>query len=190
MTRDKQPKIKLPPPAPTFIETIIAGIGSIWSIAAHTVVFATCFIVAALGFIGWELMLLVLTTVVSLEAIYLALFIQITVNRNTESLKDVEEDIEELGEDLEELSEDVEDIQEDIEEIQEDVEEISEDIDEIQEDVEELNEEEDEQAPAPAQAVAPADKKGKKPTKNEMLEKLTVDVARLLEDLEQLKKSK
>lgn len=192
MTRDKQPKIKLPPPAPTFIETLIAGIGSIWSIAAHTVIFATCFIAATIGLIEWELMLLVLTTVVSLEAIYLALFIQITVNRNTASLKDVEEDIEELGEDLEELSEDVEDIQEDIEEIQEDVEEISEDIDEIQEDVEELNEEEeDEQAPVatPAPTTVP-EKKGKKPTKNEMLEKLTVDVARLLEDLEQLKKSK
>lgn len=188
MTRDKQPKIKLPPPAPTFIETIIAGIGSIWSIAAHTAVFALCFVAAALGFVAWELMLLVLTTVVSLEAIYLALFIQITVNRNTESLKEVEEDIEELGEDIEELSEDVEDIQEDIEEIQEDVEEISEDIDEIQEDVEELNEEEEGQA-QPQPAPAP-EKKGKKPTKNEMLEKLTVDVARLLEDLEELKKSK
>lgn len=189
MTRDKQPKIKLPPPAPTVIEQIIAGIGSIWSIGAHTVVFALCFIAAAVGLIAWELMLLVLTTVVSLEAIYLALFIQITVNRNTASLKDVEEDIEELGEDLEELSEDVEDIQEDIEEIQEDVEEISEDIDEIQEDVEELNEEEEEDASTRPAAPAP-EKKGKKPTKNEMLEKLTVDVARLLEDLEELKKSK
>lgn len=187
MTRDKEPKIKLPEPPPTFIEKVIQGIGSEYSLIGHTIVFALCFIAAGLGFIAWELMLLVLTTIVSLEAIYLALFIQITVNRNTESLKDVEEDIEELGEDIEELGEDVEDIQEDIEEISEDIEEISEDIDEIQEDVEELNEDEDE----PTAQSAPVEKpKGKKATKAEMLEKLSMDVTRLLEDLEELKKSK
>ena len=35
-----------------------------------------------------------LTTAVSLEAIYLSIFIQMTVNRNTQSLEEVEEDIE------------------------------------------------------------------------------------------------
>lgn len=177
MTRDKAPKLPKPVLPPTPIERIIESIGSVYSLIVHTIVFAVCFIAAGIGAIKWELMLLVLTTMVSLEAIYLALFIQITVNRNTESLKEVEEDIEEISEDLEELGEDVEDIQEDIEEI-------SEDIDEIQEDVEELNEEEDDATQAPAKPA------GKKATRNEMLEKLSVDVARLLEDLEALKKSK
>lgn len=195
MTRNKEPRIKSPEPAPTLIERIIAGIGSVWSIAAHTVVFASCFIIAAFGLIAWELMLLVLTTIVSLEAIYLALFIQITVNRNTESLREVEEDIEEIQEDVEDIQEDVEDIQEDVEElgedvegIQENIEEISEDIEEIQEDVEELGEEED--GTQPATPVAAVEKKGKKPTKTEMLDKLSEDVARVLADLEALKNAK
>jgi cell division protein FtsL len=63
--------------------------------------------------------LLILTTAVSLEAIYLAIFIQMTVNRNTQSIEDIEEDIEDIQEDVEELSEDVEDISEDIDAIQE-----------------------------------------------------------------------
>lgn len=172
MTRTKKEKAPKPVYTPTSIERIVSLIGSVYSLAIHTLVFAVFFLVAALGLVAWEIMLLVLTTLVSLEAIYLALFIQITVNRHTESLKEVEEDIEEISEDLEELGEDVEDIQEDIEEI-------SEDIDEIQEDVEELNEEE-------AQTVGG----GKKPTKAEALEQLSRDVARVLEDLEALKKSK
>jgi chromosome segregation ATPase len=67
----------------------------------------------------------VLTTVVSLEAIYIANLIQFTVNRNTQSLKEVEEDIDEIQEDVEELGEDVDEIQEDIEDIQEDVEDMT-----------------------------------------------------------------
>ncbi len=56
---------------------------------------------------------------VSLEAIYLAIFIQMTVNRNTQSLKEVEDDIDDIQEDVEELGEEVGDISEDIEDIQE-----------------------------------------------------------------------
>ena len=174
MTRSKTtklPKIVVPP---TAIETIVARIGSAYSLALHTLIFLSFFAAATLGFVQWEIMLLVLTTILSLEAIYLALFIQITVNKHTESLKEVEEDIEEISEDLEELGEDMEDIQEDIEEI-------SEDIDEIQEDVEELNEEE-------ADPVSVRDSSPK--NQAEMLEILTRDVARLLRDLEALKKSK
>ncbi|HBY74527.1 TPA: hypothetical protein DEG21_01265 [Patescibacteria group bacterium] len=75
-------------------------------------------------------MLLILTTVVSLEAIYLAIFIQMTVNRNTLSLKAVEEDIDEIQEDIDEIQEDIDEIQEDVDEIQEDVDEITEDNEE------------------------------------------------------------
>jgi methyl-accepting chemotaxis protein len=164
------------PVEPTGVERIVASIGSTASLIAHTCVFALFFVIALLGIIGWELMLLILTTVVSLEAIYLALFIQITVNRHTQSLKDVEEDIDEISEDLEELGEDMEDIQEDLEEI-------SEDIEEIQEDVEELNEEDD-------ASEGKTEKPKKKPTKAETLEQLTRDVQRVLADLEALKGTK
>jgi uncharacterized protein YoxC len=61
-------------------------------------------------------MLAILTNVVSLEAIYLAIFIQMSVNKNTKSLKEVEKDIDEIQEDVDELQEDVEDIQENVEE--------------------------------------------------------------------------
>jgi peptidoglycan hydrolase CwlO-like protein len=67
--------------------------------------------------------LLVLTTAVSLEAIYLALFIQMTVNKNTKSLADVEEDIEEIAVDVEGIEKDIDEIQEDVEEIEKDDEE-------------------------------------------------------------------
>lgn len=133
---------------------------------------------ALIGFVSWEIMLLVLTTLVSLEAIYLAIFIQITVNRHTQSLKEVEEDIEEIQEDVEELGEDVEDIQEDIEEI-------AEDIDEIQEDVDEMVEEEDGK-PRPPKPPKPREERIM--TDNETLEKLARDVERVLRDLEALKK--
>jgi len=163
------------PVPPTTLERVVANIGSVKSLLIHTFIFAASFLMALLGIVEWEIMLLVLTTLVSLEAIYLSLLIQITVNRHTQSLKEVEEDIEEISEDIEELGEDMEDIQEDLEEI-------SEDIEEIQEDVEELNEEEDD---VPKEKV-----KGKKPTKAETLEQLTRDVQRVLADLEALKGTK
>lgn len=162
------------PVPPTTLERVVANIGSVKSLLIHTFIFAASFLMALLGIVEWEIMLLVLTTLVSLEAIYLSLLIQITVNRHTQSLKEVEEDIEEISEDIEELGEDMEDIQEDLEEI-------SEDIEEIQEDVEELNEEDDEPKEKP---------KGKKPTKAETLEQLTRDVQRVLADLEALKGTK
>lgn len=148
----------------TGIERIVAGIGSTGSLIAHTIAFALFFSLSLFGVISWETMLLVLTTLVSLEAIYLAIFIQITVNRHTLSLKEVEEDIEELGEDMDDIQEDLEEISEDIEEIQEDVEELSEEEEEVQ--------------------------KGKRASKAETLERLSKDVARMLADLEELKKGK
>lgn len=67
--------------------------------------------------------MLVLTTIVSLEAIYLSIFIQMSVNRQARRLREVSRDIEEISEDVEGIQKDVEEIQEDVEEIQEDEEE-------------------------------------------------------------------
>ena len=89
-------------------------IGTPASILIHTFFFVIAFIFYFFG-IPFDKILLVLTTVVSLEAIYLSLFIQLSVNKNTESLEDVEEDIEDIQEDVEGLEGGFEEIQEDVE---------------------------------------------------------------------------
>jgi peptidoglycan hydrolase CwlO-like protein len=104
------------------------SLGSIESLGVHTVLFAVCFASVLFG-ASLDRVLLVLTTVLSLEAIYLAIFIQMSVNQNTLQLLEVERDLEDLSEDIEEISEDIEGIEKDIEEIQEDIEEIHEDFD-------------------------------------------------------------
>ena len=104
-------------------------VGSVSSLILHTIFFVGSFVLYFLG-VDLEKVLLVLTTVVSLEAIYLAIFIQMTVNRNTQSLEEVEEDIDEIQEDVEEIEKDIDEMEKDIDEIQEDVEEIEKDDDE------------------------------------------------------------
>ncbi len=109
---------------------IIWWVGSIQSLVFHTIFFIICFALPIFNIVEFEHMLLVLTTVVSLEAIYLAIFIQMSVNKSSEHIEDLKEDVNEIQEDIDEIQEDIEEIQEDIDEIQEDVEEISEDEDE------------------------------------------------------------
>ena len=98
---------------PDTIDHMITWVGSISSLILHTIIFIVFFALSILGLISWNLMLLILTTVVSLEAIYLAIFIQMTVNRHTVSLREVEHDIDEIEEDIDELQEDVEEMTED-----------------------------------------------------------------------------
>src|SRR3990167_4754816 len=81
-------------------------VGSPISLGIHPVLFAASFLAVTEGFMPLDRMLLVLTTIVSLEAIYLSLFIQMTINYTTESLEEVSEDIDEIQEDVEEISED------------------------------------------------------------------------------------
>ena len=96
---------------------ITNSIGTPMSVIVHTVVFMSFFVLVVFG-VSISFVLLILTTILSIEAIYLALFIQITVNRNTRSLEEVEDDIEEIQEDVEGLEGDVEEISEEIEDIQ------------------------------------------------------------------------
>lgn len=95
-------------------------VGSPSSIIIHTILFAVAFMFVGFG-VELNTVLLVLTTAVSLEAIYLALFIQMTVNRNTQSLADVEEDLEDIQEDVEGIEKDIDEIQEDIDEMEKDI---------------------------------------------------------------------
>ncbi len=104
---------------------ITEWIGTIGSLVVHTIFFA---IALTLPFFGLSMdnVLLILTTAVSLEAIYLSIFIQMTVNRHAESLEEVQEDVQEISEDVEEISKDVEEISVDVDEISEDVDKINE----------------------------------------------------------------
>jgi low affinity Fe/Cu permease len=79
-------------------------IGTPSSLVLHTILFSSSFISVLLG-VELAKMLLVLTTIVSLEAIYLSIFIQMAVNRQSKRLKEVEADLDEVLEDTEELTE-------------------------------------------------------------------------------------
>lgn len=101
--------------------TIIINIGSPASLIIHTLFFIACFLLPVLNIMDFEKMMLALTTIVSLEAIYLSIFIQISVNRNQEHIKIIKEDVTDIQEDIDEIQEDIDEIQEDIEEISEEV---------------------------------------------------------------------
>ncbi len=105
---------------------VMDWIGSPSSLLVHTILFATAFLLPLFN-IPFDQVLLVVTTIVSLEAIYMAIFIQMAVNRNTQSLEEVEEDIDEIQKDVDEIQEDVDDIQEDVDEIEKDIDEIEKD---------------------------------------------------------------
>jgi uncharacterized protein YoxC len=123
-----------------FSRRVTNWLGSPQSLLIHTVLFSATFFIGSLGIVNPDRVIAVATNLLSVEAIYLAIFIQMTVNKHSEDLEGVSEDIEEIQEDVGELQEDVEDIQKDVEEISEDVEDISEDVGELQEDVEEMSE--------------------------------------------------
>ena len=108
-----------------FSKKLTYWIGSPQSILVHTFFFIGIFSLRFFKVASSDI-LLVLTTIVSLEAIYLSIFIQMTVNKHGEELEEVSEDIDEIQKDVDEIQEDVEDIQKDVDEIQEDVEDIEE----------------------------------------------------------------
>lgn len=87
--------------------TMTKWVGSPISLIVHTLVFIAAFGLIGIGYDA-ERVMLVLTTAVSLEAIYLSLFIQMTVNKTTRKIKAIEEDVEDILEDTEELTEDPE----------------------------------------------------------------------------------
>ncbi len=125
--------------AETIALSVTRGIGSIWSVVIHTFLFTGAFVLILLG-VDFDRVLLVLTTIVSLEAIYLSIFIQMSVNYQGRALASVEKEIDEIAEDVEDIQENVEEMQEDVEGIAEDMEEISHDVEEIQEDMEDIAE--------------------------------------------------
>ncbi len=160
---------KITHPTERIAERFTTWLGSPFSIVVHTIVFAASFGSVFFG-VKFDQVLLILTTAVSLEAIYLALFIQMSVNKNTQSLADVEEDIEEIAEDVEGIEKDIDEIQEDVEGIEKDIDEIQEDVDEIEKD-----DEEDDLHDAATMVT---------------LNQLQVDMKKLMADLQTLKEQK
>jgi uncharacterized protein YoxC len=154
--------------------TLTRWVGSVSSLVLHTILFGLSFLAVQIGLIGFNQMLLVLTTIVSLEAIYLAIFIQMTINYQAQSLEEVSKAQEEMQEDIEEISEDVGEIQEDVEEISEDVEELQEDIEDISEDVEEMTEEDQKKLDNHA-------------ARTQMLTTIQSDLKKLMADIESLR---
>lgn len=118
MTKKRKEKIK------KVSDKVVKWIGSPDSLALHTIFFTIMIVLAFSDVLGFDKVMLVLTTIVSLEAIYLSILIQMTVNKHSAELEDVSEDIDEIQEDVDEIQEDVDEIQKDVDEIQEDVEEI------------------------------------------------------------------
>lgn len=167
-------RMKLTSPIERKASAVTSWVGSTSSILTHTVFFTAAFLLAFSGLVSFDRVLLVLTTVVSLEAIYLAIFIQMTVNRQERALAEVEQDLGEIQEDVEEIQDDIEEIQEDVEGIGEDVEELQEDVEDISEDVEEISEDESEEK--------------RKEEQKETLKGIYDTIQKLAADIEKLKK--
>lgn len=150
---------------------ITRTIGSPISIIVHTLLFLGSFVAAFIGLVEFDRMLLILTTLVSLEAIYLAIFIQMTINYTTRELAEV-------GHDVEAIQEDVGEIQADVGELQEDVEEIGEEVEEISEDVEEMTE---------GEHVDELEEDKRKREQKLTLENIQSSMRQLIEEVERLK---
>lgn len=101
-----------------FALSVTRWVGSPASIIGHTIFFVVCFVPIYFG-TRLDDVLLFLTTAVSLEAVYLAILVQLTVNMNTRGLFQVGKDIDEIQEDIDEIQKDVDEMQVDIDEIEE-----------------------------------------------------------------------
>lgn len=100
------------------LQKLIAWVGTTQSLIIHSIFFV---IMLCLPFFGVEssMSLLILTTVVSLEAIYLSIFIQMGVNRHADEQKQTRIVLSSVQETIEDVQDTVEDVQESIEEEEE-----------------------------------------------------------------------
>ena len=94
-------------------DSVISWIGSTASLVFHTLLFITSFLLPLFKLVDFEEMLLVLTTIVSLEAIYLSIFIQMSVNKSNKHIEVIKEDVNEIQEDIDEIQEDIDEIADD-----------------------------------------------------------------------------
>lgn len=111
--------------APSGLEQLILQvphhIGSLASLFVHTLLFIGIFSLHWIDF-TFDQILLILTTLVSLEAIYLSVFIQMTINHQAEQIEEVSEDVEEMSKDIDTIQEEVKEIGEEVEDLGEEIE--------------------------------------------------------------------
>lgn len=79
---------------------IVRWIGSPISLIAHTAIFLGFLSTALFEVANPDKIMLVLTTAVSLEAIYLTIFLQMSMNRQSDALTEIAEDIDEIQEEV------------------------------------------------------------------------------------------
>ena len=104
-----------------FSKKLTRWIGSPTSVIVHTIFFSSIFVLGFSGVVPPDYVFALTTNILSIEAIYLSIFIQMTVNQHAAELEEVSEDIEEIQKDVDEIQEDVDEIQEDVEDIQEEI---------------------------------------------------------------------
>jgi peptidoglycan hydrolase CwlO-like protein len=119
-------KKETPTTKPTLLEILLKipeNIGTPVSLIIHTIIFVVFLSAPKVFGIPADSVNIFFTTLLSLEAIYLAIFIQMSINQSNVEIQELQEDIEEIQEDVEEIAEDLEEINENVDEIQEDIEE-------------------------------------------------------------------
>lgn len=126
-------------------KAVTQWIGTPQSIVAHTIFFTIMLLWCAFDPSRRDHILLVLTTIVSLEAIYQMLFLQLTVNLQGRELTQVKSAMEEVHETVEEMQETVGEVQETVGEVHETVEEMQETVGEVQETVGDIQQTQEEE---------------------------------------------
>ncbi len=91
-----------------FSKNLIRWVGSPISLVVHTLFFVSIFVVGFSGLISPDYVFALTTNILSIEAIYLAIFIQMTVNKHSEELKEVSKDLEDIQESVDDIQENVE----------------------------------------------------------------------------------
>jgi uncharacterized membrane protein len=97
------------------LQQIIRWVGTPQSLIMHTIAFI---ILLCLPFFGIPtyFSMLILTTIVSLEAIYLSIFIQMGVNRHADEQAQTKKVLTNIEETIDDVQETIEEVQETIEE--------------------------------------------------------------------------
>lgn len=119
-------KKETPTTKPTLLQTLLKipeNIGTPTSLIIHTIIFILFLSAPKVFGIPADSVNIFFTTLLSLEAIYLAIFIQMSINQSNVEIQELQEDVEEIQEDVEEIAEDLDEINENVDEIQEDIEE-------------------------------------------------------------------
>lgn len=93
-------------------DIMVKWVGTTNSLIVHSVFFLLAFLSHWIFPISFDSVLLILTTVVSLEAIYLAIFIQRSVNQQATRLDDVEDALDDVEESLDDVEESIDDVEE------------------------------------------------------------------------------